>query len=530
MNSAAGIIFRCDGKILLCRRGPDGDHPNEWAFPGGKIESGETPREAAIREVLEECGYQHDGNLTQLTDLEFVAFGADIDTSFEPKLNFENTDSGWFTPDALPSPMHPVAEAIIESPEFERMGMNETEIAIAIRDGELPSPQNFDNMSLFAVRITGTGTAYRTKFDEYTYRPPENYLNDAFLARCNGLPVIFEHPADGSLDSDEYHERNVGSIMLPYIQDDEVWGIARIYDESAIQIMSNEQMSTSPSVVFHNPDVNSTMRLDDDTEILIEGKPSLLDHLAICESGVWDKGRSPAGVKVDKLGDPNMEEVKKPDAEGANLEAMEKADDSKMDQMLALLTKLVSAQATKPDAIVPENLPTEPMATAADTDIGYMSKADGDALRSQVAELAGRQPRERADGEEAELADSQARADSVANSFGERAPAPLIGESPFAYRQRMAARFKKHSKTYADMNIASINDPKLFGVIEAQIYSDAQAAAMSPCDVPQHTLREVIKTDATGRRITSFVGDPAACWDSFKSPSRRRLEIGRAHV
>ena len=388
--------------------------------------------------------------------------------------------------------------------------MNETEIAVAIRDGELPSPQHLDNMSLFAVRITGTGTAYRTKFDEYTYRPPENYLNDAFLARCNGLPVIFEHPADGSLDSDEYHERNVGSIMLPYIQADEVWGIARIYDESAIQIMSNEQMSTSPSVVFHNPDVNSTMQLDDDTEILIEGKPSLLDHLAICESGVWDKGRSPAGVKVDKLGDPTMEEVKKPDAEGANLEAMEKSEQGTMEKILAAVTALGARmdkiEGAKPDAEVAapvqENLPTEPMPTAADTDTGYMSKADGDALRSQVAELAGRQPRERADGEEAELADSQARADSVANSFGERAPAPLIGESPFAYRQRMAARFKKHSKTYSDMNIASVTDPKLFGVIEAQIYSDAQAAAMSPCDVPQHTLREVIKTDATGRAMS----------------------------
>jgi len=431
--------------------------------------------------------------------------------------------------------------------------MNETEIAIAIRDGQLPSPQILDNMALFAVRITGTGTAYRTKFDEYTYRPPENYLNDAFLARCNGLPVIFEHPEEGTLDSDEYHERNVGSIVLPYIVGDEVWGIARIYDESAIQIMSNEQMSTSPSVVFHNPDVNSTMQLDDDTEILIEGKPSLLDHLAICESGVWDKGRSPAGVKVDKLGDSTMEEVKKPDAEGASLKAMEVSEQGVMEKILEAITALgarmdkmetakpdtkaaaapgqekkpdTKVAAAKPDTEVAaapgqENMPTKPMPTAADAD--YMSKADGDALRSQVAELAGRQPRERADGEEAELAESQAKADSVANSFGERAPAPLIGESPFAYRQRMAARFKKHSKTYADMNIASITDAKLFGVIEAQIYSDAQSAAMSPLDVPKHTLREVVKNDATGRRITSFVGDPSACWDQFKSPSRRRL-------
>lgn len=43
------------GKILLVRRGR---HPGygEWSLPGGVIELGETARQAAAREVLEECG------------------------------------------------------------------------------------------------------------------------------------------------------------------------------------------------------------------------------------------------------------------------------------------------------------------------------------------------------------------------------------------------------------------------------------------------------------------------------------------
>ena len=42
-----------------------------------------------------------------------------------------------------------------------RLHMNELDAARAVRDGELPSPHRFENMALFAMRITGTGAAYR---------------------------------------------------------------------------------------------------------------------------------------------------------------------------------------------------------------------------------------------------------------------------------------------------------------------------------------------------------------------------------
>ena len=44
-----------DGKVLLVRRANPPD-VGYWGFPGGKIESGETIREAAVRELLEETG------------------------------------------------------------------------------------------------------------------------------------------------------------------------------------------------------------------------------------------------------------------------------------------------------------------------------------------------------------------------------------------------------------------------------------------------------------------------------------------
>ncbi len=48
--SAGGVLFR-DDKVLLIQN-PSG----VWTFPKGLIEKGETPEEAAVREVYEETG------------------------------------------------------------------------------------------------------------------------------------------------------------------------------------------------------------------------------------------------------------------------------------------------------------------------------------------------------------------------------------------------------------------------------------------------------------------------------------------
>lgn len=48
----AAIIHK-DGKIFATQRGY-GAYKDYWEFPGGKIEAGETPEEALIREIKEE--------------------------------------------------------------------------------------------------------------------------------------------------------------------------------------------------------------------------------------------------------------------------------------------------------------------------------------------------------------------------------------------------------------------------------------------------------------------------------------------
>lgn len=54
VHVAAAVITRPDDSFLLGQRAADTFYPGYWEFPGGKVEAGETPREALIRELHEE--------------------------------------------------------------------------------------------------------------------------------------------------------------------------------------------------------------------------------------------------------------------------------------------------------------------------------------------------------------------------------------------------------------------------------------------------------------------------------------------
>lgn len=62
MNSAPDLIdvvaavIEKDGRILACRRAPHKAAAGLWEFPGGKVEPGETPEHALVREIAEELG------------------------------------------------------------------------------------------------------------------------------------------------------------------------------------------------------------------------------------------------------------------------------------------------------------------------------------------------------------------------------------------------------------------------------------------------------------------------------------------
>ncbi|MGX9356104.1 8-oxo-dGTP diphosphatase MutT [Roseobacteraceae bacterium S113] len=53
--AAAALVDR-DGRVLLAQRPEGKSMAGLWEFPGGKIEAGETPEAALIRELHEELG------------------------------------------------------------------------------------------------------------------------------------------------------------------------------------------------------------------------------------------------------------------------------------------------------------------------------------------------------------------------------------------------------------------------------------------------------------------------------------------
>jgi A/G-specific adenine glycosylase len=55
VDAVIGILRR-DGSVYIQKRPPEGLFAKMWEFPGGKIEPGEEPHEAVVREVQEEVG------------------------------------------------------------------------------------------------------------------------------------------------------------------------------------------------------------------------------------------------------------------------------------------------------------------------------------------------------------------------------------------------------------------------------------------------------------------------------------------
>lgn len=525
----SGIMFRQGKFVFLIQRSDDGT----WCQPGGTIEPGELAIDAARREVLEETGYQYDGPLTpHSVHGDYLTYRADVPEQFEAKINDESLAAGWFHIDDLPKPLHqPFAEMLSQQ------ALNETDVAALIADGTLSSPQYFYNMWMFAIRVTGTGVTWRSADQEMTFRNPDDYLTPEFLQRVAGVPLIWLHPEKRTLDSDEFSKRVIGTLTNAWVADKgEVWAVARVYDAEAAEIMATRQLSTSPTVKFS--EVAQSIIVDGQP-LLVEPSPELLDHVAICEQGVWDKLLNPTGVKSDSIPKEaeKMDEEKivalinkaidarlaKADSEAADLKAKADAEEAAKKEKADAEAKEAEEAKDKADA--------EEKAAKEKADAEAKEKADAEAaekmakekadsqILQEIAELRSRIPTELSDEERNEVAEAQVKADSVFSSFGKRAPIPLSGEKPMAYRRRLMIQLQEHSPDYKAVDLSAIADSQLLSTAEKHIYADAQKAAS--LSVGPGQLREIKRKDATGREISTFEGDPAVTWAPFQSGKRQ---------
>jgi 8-oxo-dGTP diphosphatase len=56
VQQVVGAAIVCDGRVLAARRTKPSAAAGRWEFPGGKVEPGESPAQALVREVAEELG------------------------------------------------------------------------------------------------------------------------------------------------------------------------------------------------------------------------------------------------------------------------------------------------------------------------------------------------------------------------------------------------------------------------------------------------------------------------------------------
>jgi 8-oxo-dGTP diphosphatase len=68
---AAVVLLNGEGKVLIAKRPPGRPLAGLWEFPGGKVDAGEDPETALIRELLEELGIE-----IARTDLEPLTFAS----------------------------------------------------------------------------------------------------------------------------------------------------------------------------------------------------------------------------------------------------------------------------------------------------------------------------------------------------------------------------------------------------------------------------------------------------------------------
>ncbi|EFD4949681.1 DUF2213 domain-containing protein [Escherichia coli] len=431
------------------------------------------------------------------------------------------------------------------------MSLTELEVAERIRDGTVPSPVKFSNMWLVNLRITGTGLAYRAGLKEHVWRDPKLYLNEEFLRRCNGLPVIANHPDDAVLTEEDFKLRIVGSVMLPYIRGDEVWAVCRVYLQSIVEEITEGDVSTSPSVVFNSTSGNVEVQ-EGDTNFLIEGVPFLVDHIALVTKahgslGVWDKDRIPAGVEVTNTGEIEMEkEELQALLQGVVSDALQGIN-QKIDGVVTRMDSLEQRDKARADAEEQAKKETEEKAKA-DEAAEEQRKADEAAAKeaeekAKADEAAAKDAEEKAKAdseaeeqrkadEEAEkerndsaLAEAQAKADSAFSACGKNAPAPFSGENALDYRKRALIAMQKHSPAHKDVNIRAIADSATLAVLEDAIFSAARQSIEKEMMSTQGQLHKRIRNDEAGRRITEYQGDPNVWLSAFKIPGRRLAKI-----
>jgi 8-oxo-dGTP pyrophosphatase MutT (NUDIX family) len=117
-TSGVKCVISHDGRWLMIRNSYG---PGHWTFPGGAIDRGESPEEAARREVREEVAIELDGveaigsyfSTKQYKRDTVYCFRAEVGSDAHKIDNKELVESAWVAPGTLPKDRGPAVDRIV---------------------------------------------------------------------------------------------------------------------------------------------------------------------------------------------------------------------------------------------------------------------------------------------------------------------------------------------------------------------------------------------------------------------------------
>lgn len=115
VNAVGVWFYAMDTSRYLYLMRNDPKHPGSWGLPGGRMEPGESLRDAMFRECREELGFVPD--FVRLVPIEkfttvdgvfaYHTFYCSVGKEFVPVLNHEHLGYAWIDSGTWPKPMHP---------------------------------------------------------------------------------------------------------------------------------------------------------------------------------------------------------------------------------------------------------------------------------------------------------------------------------------------------------------------------------------------------------------------------------------
>lgn len=187
-----------DGRVLLMKRAEGVVNGGTWAFPAGKIEDGEMPDAAALREFTEETGHIIDAPRIQISEQAgFRLYGVE-GKEFVPVLCDEHTEFQWADPAALPEGLHPgvyesiAQNAIVSAHAMDSARLHDHNDFMTVQNNPISRAGVFQYMGSDIPNADDKKRIYNV------FLPPEELSHPDFLRSIEVLPLIEEHVMLGS--------------------------------------------------------------------------------------------------------------------------------------------------------------------------------------------------------------------------------------------------------------------------------------------------------------------------------------------